>query len=85
MRRASARRPPDRDRLPTRAQCSGLVPQAPGPHEMRVDFANKNAKTPCRTTSLPIQNSSKDDEQPAMQDTDLKLAWSAIVHRTSAR
>lgn len=71
------------DCLPGQAQCAKLVPQTPGPHEMRIDFAKKLVNTPYRTTALPIQNSSKNDEQLVMQGTDLKFAWSAIVNRKS--
>jgi hypothetical protein len=71
------------DCLPGQAQCATLVPQTPGPKELRIDFAGKTVKTPYRTDKLPIQNSSSDDEQLVMQGTDLKFAWSAIVNRKS--
>jgi hypothetical protein len=63
--------------------CRKIKQETKGVGVARIDFANKVVKTPYRADLLPIQNSSKNNEQLVMQGTDLKFAWSAIVNRQS--
>jgi len=70
---------------PAKAQCSKLKPETNVKPEMTIDLANKSIKTPYRTALLPIQNSVLNDEQLALQGTDLKFAWSAVVNRQTGK
>jgi hypothetical protein len=71
------------DCLPAEKSCKPLK-REPGAEEISlgIDVANKQVRSPFRTSLLPIQYVTQNKESLVLQGADLQFAWSTVIHRT---
>ena len=60
------------DCLPTENNCSRIKPESKEPVVFRIDAANKEAKSPFRTASIPIVTSSTNDESLLLLEREMQ-------------
>jgi hypothetical protein len=71
------------DCLPTEDSCKPLKRESDKVIDFGVDVANKQVRSPFRTSLLPIQQSTQNKESVVLQGADLQFAWSMVINRAS--
>jgi hypothetical protein len=71
------------DCLPTEDSCKPLKRESDKVIDFGVDVANKQVRSPFRTSLLPIQQSTQNKESVVLQGADLQFAWSMVINRNS--
>jgi hypothetical protein len=69
------------DCLPGKDNCGPLKPVTRKEPMFHVDFANKQVRSPFRTTLLKVAHTTVNDESLVLQGADLLFAWSALIHK----
>ncbi len=69
------------DCLPDNNQCGRLKPEGGKNPVLRIDVANKQVKSPYRTSLLAILHTTTNKESLVLQGADLQFAWSALINR----
>lgn len=73
------------DCLPAAEPCKPLRHEPGKDLTMHVDVAAMSLKTPYRNDTLPIGSFGFNTKSLVLQGTNLELAWSATIHRTTGR
>lgn len=69
------------DCLPGKESCGPLQPVTKVEPLFRIDFANKQVRSPFRTQLLKVAHTTTNDEALVLQGADLLFAWSALIHK----
>ena len=69
------------DCLPGKENCGRLQPVTKKEPIFRIDFANKQVRSPFRTQLLKVAHTTTNDESLVLQGADLLFAWSALIHK----
>ncbi|HEY0685665.1 MAG TPA: hypothetical protein VGD45_25220 [Steroidobacter sp.] len=69
------------DCLPGKPSCGPLQPVTKKEPLFRVDFANKQVRSPYRTQLLKVAHTTTNAEALVLQGADLLFAWSALIHK----
>lgn len=69
------------DCLPGKENCGPLQPVTKKEPLFRIDFANKQVRSPFRTQLLKVAHTTTNDESLVLQGADLLFAWSAMIHK----
>lgn len=69
------------DCLPHKESCGPLQPVTRKEPLFRIDFANKQIRSPFRTQLLNVAHTTTNDEALVLQGADLLFAWSALIHK----
>lgn len=68
------------DCLPGKESCGPLQPVTDKEPLFRVDFANKQVRSPFRTQLLRVAHATTNNEALVLQGADLLFAWSALIN-----
>ena len=69
------------DCLPGKEHCGPLQTVSKREPLFRVDFANKQVRSPFRAQTLKVAHTTTNDESLVLQGADLLFAWSALIHK----
>lgn len=69
------------DCLPGKESCGPLQPVTKKEPMFRIDFANKQVRSPFRTQLLKVAHTTTNDQSLVLQGADLLFAWSALIHK----
>jgi hypothetical protein len=69
------------DCLPGKDSCGPLQPVTKKEPMFRIDFANKQVRSPFRTQLLKVAHTTMNDQALVLQGADLLFAWSALIHK----
>lgn len=69
------------DCLPGKDSCGPLQPVIKKEPLFRIDFANKQVRSPFRTQLLTVAHTTVNPEALVLQGGDQLFAWSALIHK----
>jgi len=69
------------DCLPGKDSCGPLQTVSKKEPIFRIDFANKQVRSPFRAQMLKVANTTDNGEALVMQGADLLFAWSALINK----
>jgi hypothetical protein len=71
------------DCLPDKNQCSRMKPEGDELPVFGIDFANKQIRSPFRTSLLEVLYTTINKDSLVLQGADLQMAWSAQINMTT--
>jgi hypothetical protein len=71
------------DCLPDQKQCNRLKPEGGKNPVLGIDVANKQVRSPYRTSLLSILHTTTNQESLVLQGADLQFAWSALINKAT--
>ena len=69
------------DCLPEQSKCNLVKPDSDIAPVFGIDFANKQVRSPYRTTILPVLYTTTNDDSLVLQGAQLLIAWSALIDK----